>query len=478
MRGGQVRRRGTEFLPDPVGGASQSPKKERSHGSPASWLRIWAEPAKEAPRRKRDAKGEEAVVDTKLASTLQDLAAQAAAAALECVPDEEIATIRRVYEDADVDCDDSLSMREFRQLALSVGHDFGEDHDGLRHCFFVLCGGAGITWDLFLAWMLALNSEGGEEEGTGSSFVFPRQEAKDEGHEASVFSDPSEAERRIVRLGWDMVEAANKALRSGPLQAQAGAAPPTPSRQAQPLRRVIRIRDAVVKERDLFCGLGFEVWRRARRLRPNMARRWSRHHVFLYLRAHPELQVRAHAALAPARPPSPLPRCQVVHRHISPKQLEDVDGEVLLSLRREHLTHYGFSDLYHDKIMRVVDRLRDAEAHGGEGRRRGWLARQNSSRSKGGKGRRRRMRGSGRIRNWRKGELLGKGQFGFVYIGLNEDTGAMMAVKVRSLPPGLRSSRVGAWSRRPALPRRTLTPPHLSPSRARSCAFPRTIAWR
>lgn len=292
VRGRLLPRNAAATCDDPAAVTQQSPKKERSHGSPASWLRIWAEPAKEAPR-KREAKNDGALVDSKLASTLQDLAAQAAAAASECVPDEEMATMRRAYEDSDVDCNDTITMHEFRQLALNAGHDFGEDHEGLRHCFFLLCGGTEITWELFLAWMLALSSEGEEDSGGGSTFVFPRQEAKDEGKEASIFSDPSDAEQRIVRLGWEMVEVANKALRSGPLQGQAGAPPPTPSRQAQPLRRVIRIRNAVVKERDLFCGLGFDVWRRARRLRPSMARRWSRHHVYLYLRTHPHLQVRA-----------------------------------------------------------------------------------------------------------------------------------------------------------------------------------------
>ena len=30
---------------------------------------------------------------------------------------------------------------------------------------------------------------------------------------------------------------------------------------------------------------------------------------------------------------------------------------------------------------------------------------------------------------WRKGETIGRGAFGAVYLGLNDDTGALMAVK-------------------------------------------------
>lgn len=46
---------------------------------------------------------------------------------------------------------------------------------------------------------------------------------------------------------------------------------------------------------------------------------------------------------------------------------------------------------------------------------------------------------------WRKGEAIGRGAVGSVYLGLNDDTGALMAVKEVRLPPGSAASpRYGA----------------------------------
>ena len=53
--------------------------------------------------------------------------------------------------------------------------------------------------------------------------------------------------------------------------------------------------------------------------------------------------------------------------------------------------------------------------------------------------------------NWTKGELIGQGAFGSVYLGMDNDTGQLMAVKQASRAAGLRRGRPAAAFALPCL---------------------------
>ena len=138
---------------------------------------------------------------------------------------------------------------------------------------------------------------------------------------------------------------------------------------------------------------------------------------------------------------------QVIRKYMTRTSFEDVDGETLLSLDSQQMESLGVKSMHTMKLQRVCDELREAA---GESKSSDVIGHAYTPKV----ARLRKFTGisgacirqgwlqpnlfllfaacafpAGAVKAWKRGEMIGSGAFGKVFIGLNEATGALMAVK-------------------------------------------------
>jgi len=200
----------------------------------------------------------------------------------------------------------------------------------------------------------------------------------------------------------------------------------------------IRIRMA--NKKGIFLGFTYSEYKRSQQLNPQNIRNWPPKDVMLYLASRPELNV--------------------LRSELDRDTWKDIDGETLLELETEDLVEKGIKKYHVKKIMRIIESLRVAdmslsnntttttitelngssattiaespkinnlrtrafslhqEPHSSPLQSPTKIRRAGSSASDGGGG-----------FDWKKSDLLGRGAFGQVYLGLDNQTGALLAVK-------------------------------------------------
>ena len=207
------------------------------------------------------------------------------------------------------------------------------------------------------------------------------------------------------------------------------------------------VRTNMANKCGIFLGFTYSEFKKSKLLDPVHIRQWQAKDVMLYLASQPELNV--------------------LRSELDREIWKDIDGETFLELEAEDLVEKKIKKYHIKKIMRIIESLRVAD--GTEQTLRQTPVRTNSTASTVGAGvggasprnsssnlrtrtaslqqepfasampspRKIRRAGSnmsdassgGHHFDWKKSDLLGHGAFGKVYLGLDNESGALLAVK-------------------------------------------------
>ena len=190
------------------------------------------------------------------------------------------------------------------------------------------------------------------------------------------------------------------------------------------LERMDRLRRQVGAKADVFYGFSFDDWLMGKALAGKPIASWTPREVFCFLATSESLKV--------LRP------------YLSPAAFEDIDGETLLELRATDWESKGILRYHVKKLRLVIDEVRQAQLLGAAGQadpagvsveggsRNGAASsgvQPHSPQSKFRVAKRQSVERAQQQLRWKRGELIGTGAFGRVFKALNEDTGALLAVK-------------------------------------------------
>ena len=191
------------------------------------------------------------------------------------------------------------------------------------------------------------------------------------------------------------------------------------------------VRTRMATKRGIFLGFTYDNLQRSKTLDPASVRKWPPKDVMLYLVSRPELSV--------------------VRAELVRDLWKDIDGETFLELQEEDLVSKGIKKYHVKKIMRTIESLR-ASSSSTTGAAQATLVQSpkpsNALRTQTSSSfqqkphphngsdvplpRKIRRAGSNASEagfDWKKSDLLGRGAFGEVYLGLDNQTGALLAVK-------------------------------------------------
>ena len=197
----------------------------------------------------------------------------------------------------------------------------------------------------------------------------------------------------------------------------------------------------------IFLGFTYAEYKKSKALDPSKIRQWPPKDVMLYLASRPELNV--------------------LRSDMDRDVWKDIDGETLLELEAEDLVEKRIKKYHVKKIMRIIESLRVADMSSTGNDFRGTTSTASTastassasaatiaSPTRGSPNLRtrtsslqqqpfatampspRKIRRTGSTASdgghhfdWKKSDLLGRGAFGKVYLGLDNETGALLAVK-------------------------------------------------
>ena len=190
------------------------------------------------------------------------------------------------------------------------------------------------------------------------------------------------------------------------------------------------LRNSFSKKTGIFFGFTFDQWKKATLLDPTKVMSWNVKDVLLAMATSPQLQV-----------------CR---SYLLRENWTDVDGETLLALTVEDLKSKGVKAYHCEKFLRFVSSLRiqvDNPVHSlhtsptkrslaplkrapPKGVHAPGASKQHSNSTSKSKT----SRSNSLIQDeigtqWKKGQLIGRGSFGSVYMVLNETNGRFMAMK-------------------------------------------------
>ena len=227
-------------------------------------------------------------------------------------------------------------------------------------------------------------------------------------------------------------------------------------RRGSSFSRLDAVRTNLANKRGIFLGFTYSEFKRSKSLDPLQVRTWAPNDVMLYLASRPELGV--------------------LRSELDRDIWKDIDGETLLELEAADLVQKRIKKYHVKKIMRVIEALRAADMGGGGGggaeeganssaynmsrddkmktvgrpprldqldnnnnglnpsnlRTRTTSLHQEENASPMPSPRKIRRQGStsGEVHfDWKKSDLLGQGAFGQVFLGLDNESGALLAVK-------------------------------------------------
>ena len=186
------------------------------------------------------------------------------------------------------------------------------------------------------------------------------------------------------------------------------------------------VRTRMATKRGIFLGFTYDNLQRSKTLDPANVRHWPPKDVMVYLVSRPELSVL---------------RAELVR-----DLWIDIDGETLLELQEEDLVSKGIKKYHVKKIMRTIESLRSSSNEAAQAtlvqspkpstalRKKTSSSLQQEPHPHSDVPLPRKIRRTGSNASeagfdWKKSDLLGRGAFGEVYLGLDNQTGALLAVK-------------------------------------------------
>jgi serine/threonine protein kinase len=216
--------------------------------------------------------------------------------------------------------------------------------------------------------------------------------------------------------------------------------------------RMDAVRTNFANKHGIFLlGFTYSEFKRSKKLDPTKIRSWAPNDVMLYLASRPELNV--------------------LRSELDREVWKDIDGETLLELEAEDLVAKKIKKYHVKKIMRLIESLRVADMQDQDGESNAYDMSNQSNQSNAsainsggtiGRPPRIQTQGSSKLRSrasslhqeefdspvpsprkirrqgstssevhfdWKKSDLLGRGAFGSVYLGLDNESGALLAVK-------------------------------------------------